>query len=74
MSLSLKQIRLLTPGQSLATRCLTTNGFGATCRTAYKGRKEIVEAGDYSCEVSQDSVSQTVTVSVKEKEAIDETI
>ena len=67
MSLSLKQIRLLTPRQSLVTECETTSGFGAACRTAYKGRKEIVDAGDYDCEVSQDSLSQTVTVSVKEK-------
>ena len=67
MSLSLKQIRLLTPVQELKTKCRTTNGFGAACRTAYNGRKEILAAGDYDCDVSQDSVSQTVTVSVKEK-------
>lgn len=68
MPLTLKQIRLLTPDQSLETRCRTTNGFGSACRTAYKGRKEIIDAGAYHCEVSQDSLSQTVTVSVKEKE------
>ncbi len=74
MSLTLKQIRLLTPRQRLITECETTNGFGAACRTAYKGRKEIIAAGDYDCDVTQDSLSQTVTVSIKKKETIDETI
>lgn len=68
MPLTLKQIRSLTPDQSLVTRCRTTNGFGAACRTAYKGRKEIIDAGEYLCEVSQDSLYQIVTVSVREKE------
>ena len=67
MALTLQQIRLLYPDQSLSTKCKTTNGFGSACRTAYKERKEILEAGDFDCEVSQDSISQTVTVSVKEK-------
>lgn len=68
MPLTLKQIRLLTAGQELTTRCKTTNGFGAACRTAYNGRKEIIAAGELDCEVTQDSLTNTVTVSVKEKE------
>lgn len=67
MPLTLKQIRLLTAGQELTTRCKTTNGFGAACRTAYNGRKEVLAAGELDCEVSQDSVAQSVTVSVKER-------
>ena len=68
MPLTLKQIRLLSAGQELTTRCKTTNGFGAACRTAYNGRKEILAAGELDCEVTQDSVAQTVTVSVERKE------
>lgn len=68
MPLTLKQIRLLTAGQELTTRCKTTNSWSAACRTAYNGRKEIITAGELDCEVTQDSVAQTVTVSVEEKE------
>lgn len=68
MPLKLEQIRQLSAGQKLTTRCKTTNGFGAACRTAYNGRKEILAAGELNCEVTQDSVAQTVTVSVEEKE------
>lgn len=68
MPLTLKQIRLLTAGQELTTRCKTTNGFGAACRTAYNGRNEILAIGKLDCGVTQDSVANTVTVSVREKE------
>lgn len=67
MALTLKQIRLLTPGQTLETRCDTINGWSTACRTAYNGRKEILTAGTFDCEVSQDSASQTISVSVKAK-------
>lgn len=69
MALTLKQIRLLTPGQSLQTHCDSINGWSAACRTAYKGRKEVIETGLYDCEVKQDSISQSVNVIVKCKDA-----
>lgn len=68
MPLTLKQIRLLTAGQELTTRCKTINGWSAACRTAYNGRKEMLAAGEFDCEVTQDGPAGTVTVSVKEKE------
>lgn len=74
MPLTLKQIRMLTPEQSLSVKCNTTNGFGAACRTAYKGRKEVIEEGKYNCEVTQDSVSQIVTITVKHKGDLNEKI
>jgi hypothetical protein len=66
MPLMIKQIEMLTPGQTLTTFCPTPGKWESTKRTAYNGRKRLLSAQeDKTCTISQDVIARTVSVSVE---------